>query len=587
MWQNILDFFGFWLGCAGSGFELGDGLVWKIEGLLTIVVPVFKYAVDATIKFVKWLRRPKGEIVSTEPKEHSSRLEKWWHDFENKITKFSVGAGVAMFLFITILVAPFSQNKEQKEKSKNDVLAETEKVERLQKEINDKSPKLNGFIHRSLITDEPGTTNSLIFIEATIDNTGGSPSYADSYGVKVMLSNGVTTNAGEIDFADEYKLNIMCEGNPYLLDLKRPQLISEKTTTAITPGNFKAGWTAFRLKGIPGNRYDQTNIVFTFLDFNRKRTYVTNNSGQFLPCAEGLAKVTPGSDNIVSPIELPPRTNNGEWLPPTLASGCSNVTIFLGGLGFVEPRLLAEVGDSGTKFLVKDLPDFMIQDWDKLPGYSPRQKYLWFKSAGSIMNIGGKTISFPVRPVVISNRLYVEVEIPFSNEKHKLVMSDAFDSDLSPLPLNWDWNYSTNYDANGNGVFVYEIVNELTNPVLQVAYTAPNEIHVDGIFQVDSNSILATFGEQPMLATFKWGTYDATNGTTVASLQIENFHESVMLHSNETLASIGQRFTNEFFRPIFKYQRPIFKYPSSRHLGDFEEWVKEDHKRDTNIVDKK
>ncbi len=71
-----------------------------------------------------------------------------------------------------------------------------------------------------------------------------------------------------------------------------------------------------------------------------------------------------------------------------------------------------------------------------------------------------------------------------------------------------------------------------------------------------------------------------------ASLQVENFHETIEIHSNETIASFGQRLTNEFFRPIFKHQMPIFKYPSNRNPGAFAEYPDETNKSDTNNVDK-
>ena len=128
------------------------------------------------------------------------------------------------------------------------------------------------------------------------------------------------------------------------------------------------------------------------------------------------------------------------------------------------------------------------------------------------------------------------------------------------------------YNAN-RGMYYYEVVNELTNPVLQVCYAAPNAVVIKGIFQVDSNRFLSAFGQKPQLFTLTIG--EPTNGAMTASLKIENFHESLMIHSNETLASFGQRLTNEMFRPIFKNQRPLFKYPSNRKLGLFEDYVTE------------
>ncbi|HXD00839.1 MAG TPA: hypothetical protein VN048_15970, partial [Verrucomicrobiae bacterium] len=259
--------------------------------------------------------------------------------------------------------------------------------------------------------------------------------------------------------------------------------------------------------------------------------------------------------------------------------------VFFGANGTVYSRVMAEISPDGpgTKFAIKDLPEFFLQNLDKMPNYSPREQFMWVRERMAY-SIGGKTVPYPIQPVIISNRLYVEVQIPFLNEKRKIVMSDNFDPEL-PIPPLWDRNFSTNYTAT-TGIYAYEVVNELTNPVLQVVYSAPNEVHLNGIFQVDSNSILATFGEQPQLLTFKINDQDQTNGEITASLQADNFREILIIHSNETIASFGQRLTNEFFRPIFKYQRPVFKYPSNRHIGDFSDWLTATNRGDTNLAEK-
>ena len=149
-------------------------------------------------------------------------------------------------------------------------------------------------------------------------------------------------------------------------------------------------------------------------------------------------------------------------------------------------------------------------------------------------------------------------------------MSDDFDNELS-IPLRWDRNYSTNYSPTG-GVYVYEVVNELTNPVLQVCYTSPNEIHINGIFKIDTDSVLASFGQQPQLITFTNRTASGlgfTQEITTVSLKSENFLEILSVPTNGL--STGQMITNEFYRPIFTGQRPIFKYPSNRYLGAFQD----------------
>jgi hypothetical protein len=445
--------------------------------------------------------------------------------------------------------------------------------------LSNKSPKLNGFVNRSLVADVPGTTNSFIFLEVTIANSGGSPSTADYFGLKVNLPKNLSTNAEEIFFPDEYKLNFWHQEKLFLLDLKRPELISEKTHKAIQPGESPRGWIAFRLIGIPTHQYEATNIILSFLDIDDKITYVTNGAEKTTSHRESktdaITVVLPGSDNIFYPVEQPATTNT-DWLPPELPPGCSNVLVFLGPSGIVYSRLMAEISPEGTgkRFAIKDLPDFYLQDMDKMPGYSPRQKYIWLRSGGMTTSIGGKTIPYPIQPVIISNRLYVEVQVPFLNEKRKLLMSDDFDPNL-PIPPHWDRNYSTNYYANGivsGGIYAYEVVNELTNPVLQVAYSAPNEVHINGIFQVDENSILVSFGQQPMLFTFTnrvVAGLESTQRITTVSLEGTNFSEIIRIYTNDSINSIGEMITNEFYRPIFPGQRAFFKYPSNRKLGVF------------------
>jgi hypothetical protein len=438
-----------------------------------------------------------------------------------------------------------------------------------QKLLEDKSPKLDGFVHRFVAAEEPGRTNSLLFVDLDVRNSGGAPSVAEGFRLTVLLPKRESTNAEPISFSDEYKCSFLHKGKPWLLDLKRPQLISEKTTKAIPIGEAPRGWAAFRLHGIPPNHLQATNVVLSFVDVTGTRVYVTNGVSKGKPSSsqplDDLAEVMPGAENIFYPVEPPARTN---WLPPDLPAGCSNVVVFFGTHGLILPRDIAEISTVGKRFSISQLPDCLLKDLDKAPNYSPRQRDIWFRTLPPKFSSGGRTVDYPIQPVVISNHLYIEVEIPFSNERRRLLMSDGFSSEL-PIPRDWDVNFSTNYDAYGSGIYAYEVVNELTNPVLQVVYSAPNEVRVNGIFQVDSNSILAAFGEQPMLGTFTFGVLDTNQGLMTASLRIENFHETLIIHSNETIASFGQRFTNEFFRPIFKYQAPLFRYPSNRKLGVF------------------
>ena len=49
--------------------------------------------------------------------------------------------------------------------------------------------------------------------------------------------------------------------------------------------------------------------------------------------------------------------------------------------------------------------------------------------------------------------------------------------------------------------------------------------------------------------------------------------EILTFKTNDTFAEIGEIFTNEFYRPMFPYQRPIFKYPSNLNPGAFGDWM--------------
>jgi hypothetical protein len=436
------------------------------------------------------------------------------------------------------------------------------------KKLADKAPQLDGFVNRFLVADEGGT-GSIIFLELTVDNYGETPSHAVQYELAVKLEDKSLTNAEEINFSDEFKLNVDYKGKPWLLDLKRPQLISEKTVKPVSRGNSPRGWVAYRLPGIKRSQFQETNVVLSFVDFYGKKSFVTNLfwKGKLAEAQRGydLTTVIPGAENIFFPIEPPVRT---DWTPPELSAEQTNVVLFFGTNGMVISRTFAEAFGGGKRFSVSELPDYLLKDLDKAPFYSPRMRYVWVRFASDQITIDGKTVEYPIAPVVVSNRLYVEVTIPFSNERRKLVMSDAFSTAL-PIPANWDVNFSTNYDGYGNGIYAYEVVNELTNPVLQVTYFGANEVHVNGIFQVDSNSILASFDDQLHLGTITLSVADTNQGLMTASLQMENFHETLPIGTNESIASFGRRFTNEFFRPIFRNQKPIFKYPSNRNLGAF------------------
>jgi hypothetical protein len=243
------------------------------------------------------------------------------------------------------------------------------------------------------------------------------------------------------------------------------------------------------------------------------------------------------------------------WLPPALPSGCTNVVLSFGGLTMNTPILIAQIlGEkSGTRFLMKDLPPEFTKDLEKIPGYSPRKRYMWIKSESIKYVIGGKTIDFPIAPLVVSNRFYVEVDIPFQGNKRTILLSDEFDLQLADAPKLWDRNYDGNR---------FEVVNEQTNPVLQVIYKKPNEIQVNGIFIVDSYDLIASFGTLPMLISPQVHVTSNQNTQKVDIKSLSTLFTNILISVD----------TNTAFGIQIPGQKAMFKYPSWKYPGESAEY---------------
>jgi hypothetical protein len=548
MCESVLEWIQFWLGCLRDGFEAGDYLFGISEFVLLILSGYFT---------LKKLRH---------------RAEKW------EETSMKWGWIILGFAFAgaTIFVAPFLKYSEAEGQRK---IAQTA--------LDDKSPKLDGFIDQWMIFVRPGETNTTIVPQIHINNYGGSGSLAENFKLKFILATNDLIEAKPIDIPDYYEWRQIKGDQAIVFRLHRQELISEKTSTAIETGFGPRGWLAFTVPRILSQQQlANYHFVISFLDAAGNETLVTNGfwKGKAQTNTESfdIPRTFAGSVNLVyTNYQLPSIIANG-WMPPELPPDCTNVIVFLGSMPVPYPRWFASGREAtnGIVFNISDLPDSVLSSFENDPSYSPLQETILVHPIDFI-SINGVSVPFPVQPIIVSNRLYIEVEVPFSNEKYKLLMNNNFDANLL-MTNKWDRNYSTNYDWKG-GVFVYEVVNELKNPVLQVGYTAPNEIHVNGIFQVDSNKIIAAFNQPPQMFMLSF----STQPVMTASLQIENFHETLNFDTNETIADFGRRLTNEFFRPIFKYQRPIFKYPSNRKLGVFEDWPLEaNNKSVTNTLDK-
>jgi len=215
------------------------------------------------------------------------------------------------------------------------------------------------------------------------------------------------------------------------------------------------------------------------------------------------------ADSVWSPKSPIIETNASKWLPPELPPGCSNVSISFGNRKIDVPIWMAKIphNQTGTNsfgtnyfvvkvssnltftvfhgvetdtneeaitYAVKDMPDSFVTNVEQMPDYSPRKRHFSFGSQFMRSQLSnGKTVDYPVWAIVISNHLFVDVIIPFINERHRILMDTNMDIALTNLPNKWDINYNSNK---------FEIVNEETNPVLQVIYKSASEVLVNGVY---------------------------------------------------------------------------------------------------------
>lgn len=273
------------------------------------------------------------------------------------------------------------------------------------------------------------------------------------------------------------------------------------------------------------------------------------------------------------------------WQPPELPPGCSNVSVSFGTMRIDVPIWVAKMphkvsdtnlygtnvfttqitsnialtvyhgGDIETnkeaiKYLVKDLPSSFVSNAEKSPDYSPRKRHMSFTSQFWRAQMPtGKIIDTPVWPFVVSNRLYVDVEIPFINQRRRILMDTNMDSELTNLPRLWDINYDSNK---------FEVVNENTNPVLQVMYKSPNEVQVNGIYIVDNIDVYAAFNSAPL---WMYEVIVAVSQQSTQLMELEDFEK----HATNMVFRVD---TNSVFKADFSNTRPIFKYPSWKYLGE-------------------
>ena len=115
---------------------------------------------------------------------HKKHKRKVMKEREERLTVLGKWAFLLMFISGTLIIAPYRQYRDG---DKARVAAE--------KALHDKAPQLDGFIDQTMIGDELGKTNSLVFLQVTVGNSGGSPSIAERYDLQVLLSNKTTVDA--------------------------------------------------------------------------------------------------------------------------------------------------------------------------------------------------------------------------------------------------------------------------------------------------------------------------------------------------------------------------------------------------------
>jgi hypothetical protein len=514
----LIDFFLFWWGCLGDAITAGRAVL----SLITV---------SGFLLWVFYGRKHEHEHEGLKTKKRLVTTLLYW------------GCGLLLPCY-ALYIAPYIRYKEANDKSK-----------KLSEQLEDASPRLDGFIDQT-ITAQTGNTNIMLF-QVSIGNAGHLPSIAESFKLRVFSKN-QTNEADLIDISDTYRQTMVAPNKTLALALKRSELIAEKTVKAIQPGALERGWIAFTSTNSAFSQsITNSALVLSFIDILGRPINVTNSYLHGKPVISKRLEFPlhlPGSGSILSQAEVV--TNSLTWMPPELPADCTNVIIYFGGSHAIHYSLaVARISpeNHGTQFLVNELPDFLLKDLDKAPFYSPRMDKVWIRWGGTQQQYGSNLVNLPFAPYVVSNRLYLYVEVPFQGGKHPLIMSDVFDAALSSLPNNWDRNFHTNYHA-------FEIVNEHTNPVLQVAYPSANEIIVNGLFVVSTNQFLQAFWQPPQLITLTYGFITTTNMEPIPEASIR-----LALGTN----TVGELVTNAMYNWGSPSRKAWFKYPSNRNRSQF------------------
>jgi hypothetical protein len=225
-----------------------------------------------------------------------------------------------------------------------------------------------------------------------------------------------------------------------------------------------------------------------------------------------------------SPANISPEVENNvvRWLPPELPPDCSNAFIFIGGQPFTIPLWIY------NNRPIKASTNLLYVSW--------------------IFSNSVTTFQSPISISVFNNRLFIFAKIPFNNKQRQVLMSDDLDGQIPP---NWERNFSRN---------AFEIVNEATNPILQVIYKRANEVQINGVFFTDTNYFLKAFGNEfEFLNVFIGKSVYSTNETIKIPLKIG----IRTIVGNPMMTNIDDIYGMSFG------QKALFKYPSWKHLGEY------------------
>ncbi len=180
--------------------------------------------------------------------ERFQRFHKWWHGKENSFTTVSIAVGIILFLFTTILVAPFHLYSEAVEAHTNDGTRLTIEALELRKELKDlQSDKVSHFqvslgLDCWISTNYDGSATTVIFSAAVVNR--GIPAVAWEWVCRATNVSGRTYTV----FASQTPLSIVFDKGPRgetVGPLTPDNYFPSQVESVVPAGGAKRGWIAF------------------------------------------------------------------------------------------------------------------------------------------------------------------------------------------------------------------------------------------------------------------------------------------------------------------------------------------------------